>query len=146
MDSYRKEEVNTPPSQKLAILGLVCKINGLFTLLPHLSLLTLVLYKSLASRPRQDGYFETLVCHLLRASFPNKVVFPPSTCCLLDLLACHVVSRASLDSGNMYSFQLLVDTNTETTKLLNSTGGIGGRDISVSNPRFFLLHCTVQSR
>ena len=31
----RKEEMNTPPGLRLAILGDICKINGLFTLFPH---------------------------------------------------------------------------------------------------------------
>ena len=32
----RKDDINTYPCLRLAILGDVCKIHGLFTLLPHL--------------------------------------------------------------------------------------------------------------
>ena len=39
-DGYRKEKINiSPPPPRLAIPGEVCKINDLFTLLPHLPLL-----------------------------------------------------------------------------------------------------------
>ena len=41
----------TYPLLELAILGDICKINGLFTLCPHLYVS--VLYKNLASKPHK---------------------------------------------------------------------------------------------
>ena len=54
VDDYKKEEMNTFPPW-LAILGHICKINGLSTLLPHLP------PSLFCKRPRHYVYFKTLV-------------------------------------------------------------------------------------
>ena len=70
--------------------------NGLYFLRSSLSLF----YKGTwHPGPQHNGYFETLVCHLLsQLAFQMKLSQRlASTPCLLDSLACHVVSRGNLD-------------------------------------------------
>ena len=52
----------------------------------------------MASRPPQDDYFETLICHLFSQLALNKALSVASTPYFLDLLASHVVNRVSLNS------------------------------------------------
>ena len=96
----RKEEINTAPCQRLAILGDTCKIKDLFTLfyLPHLwsmkepgiQTLTRWLFGNI-SLPSS-----------LSAGFLNKLLFLASTLPPSDSLASHVAGRASLDSNTVY--------------------------------------------
>ena len=61
MATGRKKLTHLLP--RLAIPGDICEINGLFTLLPHLSLLYSI--KEPGIQTPKGGYFETLVYHLL---------------------------------------------------------------------------------
>lgn len=49
---------------------LLCKKNGLLTLLPHL-LFSLFYKRTRHPDPNQVGYFDTSVCHLLSTRFPK---------------------------------------------------------------------------
>ena len=85
------------PCLRLAILGDVCKINGLF-----LCFLTSPYLWSIKEpgiwTPIRSLFWGTSLPSSQSASFLNKVIFLVSTPHLSDSLACHGVSRASLDS------------------------------------------------
>ena len=101
-------------------LEMLCNTEDPFTLFPlsilfSLSILpfdfsssllpSLTLQKKLASRPWQDGYFETLVCLLLsRPAFGIKSFSLPQLC-LWDSLVCRAVNRVGLDSVAKLSLQ-----------------------------------------
>ena len=61
----RKEEINTSPCLRLAILGDTCKIKWPFNFVssPHLTS-SLIHKRTWHPEPQKDGYFETLFCHL----------------------------------------------------------------------------------
>ena len=82
---------------RLAILGDVCKINDLFTLLPHLPHLWSI--KETGFQTPVGWLFWVARLPVFSVScFRNKVIFLASVPHLLDSLACHAVSRVSLDS------------------------------------------------
>ena len=77
----------------------------------------------------QDGYYETLVCHL-----PGQLVFwikliPCLTPCLSDSLACCVASRASLDLETIFfSF------GKKFPKILETISFVSHRFITIGHP------------
>ena len=98
----KKEETNTAPSQRLAILGDICKIKYLFTLfhLPHLWSMK----EPGIQTPTRWLYGDISLPSSLSAGFLNKVLFLASTLPPSDSLASHVANRASLDSATLCVF------------------------------------------
>ena len=96
----QKKEINTSPCLRLAILGDICKINGLFfffTLFPHLPLPPHLWSIKEPGIHTQNKMVILRCCHLLdQPAFQIK--FLASTSCLSESLACHVASRVNLDS------------------------------------------------
>ena len=94
MATGRKKLTHLLP--RLAIPGDICEINGLFTLLPHLSLLYSI--KEPGIQTPNGGYFETLPPSQ-SACFPNKSIFFASTPCswLIGLL-CGEQSKLGLSN------------------------------------------------
>ena len=106
-----KKKRLTHPFQRLALPRDVFQVWRpflfyFFTASPSLfSILTSFPYfLSLSGSLKQPGFqsptwwsFETLVCHLLGHSFPNKVIFLASTHHLLELLTYHAGNRVSWD-------------------------------------------------
>ena len=76
---------------RLAIPGDICKINGLFTLLPHLPLKP-IFYE------RNSLFCDISLPSSQSSGFLNKVIIPCLNTSSPDLLAHHVVSRVSLDT------------------------------------------------
>ena len=77
-----RKKLTHPPAWGLPFLGDICKINGLFTLFPHLSptLPSLIHKKNLASRPTVRWLFwDASLPSSLSAGSPNKVIFLVST-------------------------------------------------------------------
>ena len=91
----RKEEINTVPSQRLAILGDTCKIKDLFTLfhLPHLWSMK----EPGIQTPTRWLFADISLPSSLSAGFLNKVLFLASTLPPSDSLGSHVASRARVD-------------------------------------------------
>ena len=77
----------------------------------------------------QDGYYETLVCHLLgQLVFWIKLI-PCLTPCLSDSLACCVASRASLDLETIFfSF------GKKFPKILETVSFVSHRFITIGHP------------
>ena len=94
VDGYRKKLTHLLP--RLAIPGDICEINGLFTLLPHLSLLYSI--KEPGIQTPKGGYFETLVYHLLGLPAFQIKSYSLSQYPVSWLIGLLYVSRASLDS------------------------------------------------
>ena len=108
---YNKKKRLTYPFQRLALPRDVLQVWRPFlfyflTASPSLfSILTLFPYfLSLSGSLKQSGFqssawwsFETLVCHLLSHSFPNKVIFLASRTHLLELLTYHAGNRVGWD-------------------------------------------------
>lgn len=102
-----RRKKRTHPLLGLAILGDICKTDGLLTLFPH-------------SHPQlwsiQEPGIQTLLRWLLRgislpssrsASFTKKVIFLVSTPHVSDSLACPAASRVSLDSVMVWMYSRL---------------------------------------
>ena len=68
----RKEEIDISPCQRLAILGGICKIIGLFTLFPHLPHLLPIEEPGL--RPREDGCLrhQSAICLGSQLALPSR--------------------------------------------------------------------------
>ena len=93
----RKEEINTLPCLRLAILGNICKINGLFyfvsSSVPHLWSIK----EPGIQTPRRWVFWDFIVPSFKSASSPNKGVLLASTPCLSGSLACCAARSESLD-------------------------------------------------
>ena len=85
----------TYPLLELAILGDICKINGLFTLCPHLPRLSSIQESGIQTP--QDGYFETLVCHFPISQLSEYSHIPCLNTSSLGFIILCVASRVSLD-------------------------------------------------
>ena len=102
MDSYRKEEINTSPPGGWLFQEIFTRLTDFFF---FFFLLYLFTSPPLCFR-KEPGiqilirwlFWDTSLQSSWSAGFPNKVIFLASTPSLLDLLACCVVSRVSLDS------------------------------------------------
>ena len=96
----RKEKTNTSLCLRLAILGDISKINGIFFFL--IFFLTAPQLYSIKEpdihTPTRWLFSDISLPSSWSAGFLNKVIFLASTLCPLDSLASHVASRVSLDS------------------------------------------------
>ena len=102
----RKEKTNTPPCLRLAILGDICKINGLFTLFPPPCHLWSIKEPGIQT-PKRWLFWNISLPSSWSAGFLNKIVFLASTPRLSDSLACHVESTASLELVSVWAVQVL---------------------------------------
>ena len=87
----------TYPLPELAILGDICKINGLFTLCPHLSHLCSIQESGIQTP--QDGYFERLVCHFSISKLSEYSHIPCLNTSSLGFIILCVASRVSFNNG-----------------------------------------------
>ena len=94
LQEWRNEHIQSP---SLAISGDICKINGLFTLLPHLSPLCSIKEPGIQT-PIRWLFWGISLPPSQSADFLNKVVFLASISYVLDLSGCCAVSRVTLDS------------------------------------------------
>ena len=109
----------------LYFLSTSSSVYYLLTIFPHCFSLSLP-KKELSW---QDGYYETLVCHLLgQLVFWIKLI-PCLTPCLSDSLACCVASRASLDLETIFfSF------GKKFPKILETVSFVSHRFITIGHP------------
>ena len=87
----------TYPLPELAILGDICKINGLFTLCPHLSHLCSIQESGIQTP--QDGYFERLVCHFSISKLSEYSHIPCLNTSSLGFIILCVASRVSFNNS-----------------------------------------------
>ena len=92
----RKEKINTSLCLRLSILGDIYKINGFFILSPYLPCLWSKKEPGIQT-PTRLVFWDIILPSSLSANSPNKVVSLLQHF-VSDSLACHVASRASLDS------------------------------------------------
>ena len=106
------------PCRRLAILEDICKINGLFTLLPLLWSIKETWH------PDPSKMVDPLVCHLLsqltywEVSL-NKVVFFVLTFQLSLSLVCWAVSRASLDLVTLRGTKMFVSLERRNISMIH---------------------------
>ena len=97
LEMTRRKKLTNPAAQGLPFQEILTRLSGLFILFPHLP--QSLIHKR-CWHPDSDKMFFWGISlpSSWSASFQNKVIFLASTPHLLDSLAYHAVSRASLDS------------------------------------------------